>query len=84
MLDYGEMKNNLLVYKSKEQIADICIAYYKEIERLHSIIKEVREYIKDNTIFIDWFLGGNRKVPKIELTEQGYMKLLEILDKENI
>lgn len=39
MLDYGEMKNNLLVYKSKEQIADICIAHYKEIERLKEKLK---------------------------------------------
>lgn len=46
MLDYGEMKNNLLVYKSKEQVADICIAHYKEIERLNNIINELEKYGK--------------------------------------
>lgn len=39
----------------------------KEIERLHSIIKEVREYIENNNIY------GNKKIDDI----------LEILDKEN-
>ena len=53
MLDYGEMKNNLLVYKSKEQVADICIAHYKENERLNNIIKEAINYIDDNTYYKD-------------------------------
>ena len=43
------MKNNLLVYKSKEQIADICIAHYKEIERLNNIINELFEYLNENS-----------------------------------
>lgn len=47
MLDYGKMKNNLLVYKSKEQIADICIAHYKEIERLNNIIKRFEEDLRE-------------------------------------
>ena len=39
-----------------------------EIERLHSIIKEVREYIEN---------------PSNEMSVKSYQELLEILDKEN-
>ena len=52
----------------------------KEIEKLHSIIKEVREYIKDKKAIIDTnqILIFNL----FEIKEQGYIsKLLEILDK---
>lgn len=44
----------------------------KEIERLHSIIKEVREYIKQNEFYLDYKTGACIK---------GVMPLLEILDK---
>ena len=40
---------------------------YEENEKLHSIIKEVREYIENNNIY------SNKKIDDI----------LEILDKEN-
>ena len=50
----------------------------EEIERLHSIIKEVREYMK-NTMEVD------KEYPDymtLEICE--YQELLDILDKENI
>ena len=55
----------------------------EEIERLHSIIKEVRDYIKDYELYYDEELGlvemmgaGSTRTPVIESTP-----LLEILDK---
>lgn len=49
----------------------------KEIERLHSIIKEVREYIKD-ACYLDEINYPN------SLGHKQTMKVLAILDKENI
>ena len=46
----------------------------EEIERLQSIIKEVREYIEDNTY-------KSNGTEYMDLT--GIKELLEILDKEN-
>ena len=45
---------------------------YEEIERLHSIIKEVREYIEENMSYIE--KGKLEYIPSGE-------ELLEILDK---
>ena len=53
----------------------------KEIERLHSIIKEVREYIKDKYAIIladDLFLDHDERIERKRLLE-----ILEILDKVN-
>ncbi len=47
---------------------------YAENEILHSIIKEVREYIKENEFYLDYKTGACIK---------GVIPLLEILDKEN-
>lgn len=38
------------------------------------------EYIKDNTIVLDYYLGGHRKVPKLELIEERYNNLINILE----
>lgn len=56
----------------KETLRDMVIEKQEEIERLHSIIKEVREYI-------DYFLkeGHTKNWKQFEYS------LLEILDKEN-
>ena len=58
---------------SKNELATILIEKDKEIKRLHSIIKEVREYI-------DYFLkeGHTKNWKQFEYS------LLEILDKEKI
>ena len=52
-----------------------CITYKKEIERLHSIIKEVREYIES---FKKIYEGH---YPYIDTRHLDLNKLLEILDK---
>ena len=51
-----------------------------EIERLHSIIKEVREYIKENTI--SYYTNLEHTNEEFELIGDP-KELLEILDKEN-
>ena len=58
---------------SKNELATILIEKDKEIKRLHSIIKEVREYI-------DYFLkeGHTKNWKQFEYS------LLEILDKGSI
>ena len=50
---------------------------YEEIERLHSIIKEVREYIKEHIRIDDEYPDY------MEMLLEEYKELLEILDKEN-
>ena len=52
----------------------------KEIERLHSIIKEVREYIKKKSMIVQL---DNKMEFAIDLylKEPEYKELLEILDK---
>ena len=49
----------------------------KEIERLHSIIKEVREYIENNT------KEGPIKDKRYFYSPEQANDILEILDKEN-
>lgn len=58
--------------------------YQKEIERLNSIIKEVREYIKNNdTTFKVNEVVNAFGIPSIEFTIEPWKKdILEILDKE--
>lgn len=60
---------------------------YKEIERLHTIIKEVREYVEDH---IEWEIDGEEGIDytawiNFKGTDYEYFVkgLLEILDKEN-
>ena len=52
--------------------------YQSEIERLHSIIKEVRKYIKDEE------KEGSKLVFRYEDGKYYEAGILEILDKENI
>ena len=58
-----------LINENAMFIYDYAIKYEKEIERLNNIIKEVREYIKENY-----------PTSTINYQEEKY-KLLEILDK---
>lgn len=51
-----------------------------EIERLHSIIKETREYINDNVMV---YAFNNKKFPHWEFNDDNINDILEILDKEN-
>ena len=53
--------------------------YKKEIERIHSIIKEVREYIERNTEEKKSWLNG---IPDYTVFKGDTKDLLEILDKE--
>lgn len=69
---------NLMISKD-----DLIKKQQEEIERLYSIIKEVREYIKDYELYYDEELGlvemmgaGSTRTPVIESTP-----LLGILDK---
>ena len=52
----------------------------EEIERLHSIIKEVREYIEKNTEEKKSWLNG---IPDYTVFKGDAKELLEILDKAN-
>ena len=71
---------------TKEELFEYCSGlleevwdFEKEIERLHSIIKEVREYIEKCQLGVD---SRDRPV-MLKYLEEG-RRLLEILDKENI
>ena len=59
----------------KKEILDNNKMLKSENEKLHSIMKEVREYVEEHTDEI-----GKRLIPRIDFS---YNKLLEILDKEN-
>ena len=60
------------------ELGDKVVEQEEEIERLHSIIKEVRKYIENTKMFTN----GDEK--EFTLKETWYGKeLLEILDKEN-
>ena len=58
-------------WKNPEALYKVCIKQQKEIERLHSIIKEVREKIENTTINCDG------------VAEDLIDDIYEILDKEN-
>ncbi len=84
------------IEKLKEQLNDeideelkqseIMVKKQKEIERLHSIIKEAREYIENNTYKIEWgdLEQDNEDINISEdLTDREFIEnILEILDKE--
>ena len=70
MKDFNGSKVFSLEY-DKETLRDMVLEKQKENERLHNIIKEVREYIENN---IGGCFGGEFKGSPFEL--------LEILDKE--
>lgn len=60
--------------------SEIMVKQHNEIEKLHSIIKEVRE-------FIEWHYEDNKKFYKNKGIGLNYPEcdyILEILDKENI
>ncbi len=56
----------------------------KEIERLQNIIKEVREYIEENTNSDSYIELTSGKITDIECCIVAFEDILEILDKENI
>ena len=65
---------------SKNELATILIKKDKEIERLHSIIKEVREYMNKHEIeevYLDCKLYETQAYKDI-------LELLDKVDKENI
>lgn len=64
-----EWFDEVFEWKNPEDLYKVCIIQQKEIERLHSIIKEVREYVKKEN-HSNWVMYGRDEI-------------LEILDKEN-
>lgn len=62
-----ELLENTLEFN--HELMALNIKYEEEIERLHSIIKEVRELLKN-----DYFEDGSFN---------NYYKVFELLDKEN-
>ncbi len=61
---------------TKEQVIEDMTHDFEEIERLKNIIKEVREYIEENTR-----TGGINKDKKYFKLPSQAMNILEILDK---
>ena len=68
-ISFSDYINTRIAYET------LCQEKDKEIERLHSIIKEVREYIK-NKQKLQMVWGA------ITLSKESQKELLEILDKE--
>ncbi len=54
---------------------------YAENERLHSIIKEVREYINDNVMV---YAFNDKKFPHWDFNDDNINDILEILDKKEV
>ena len=74
--DYDRNVEQLLVDKCKAE---------QEIERLHSIIKEVREYIKEKYDYIlgdDTFLDHDERIDRKQIKH--ILEILDKVDKENI
>ena len=84
------MENEILklisYYKTfNSELMELNIKYIEEIERLHSIIKEVREYIENNSLYeqdYDYDYEENL-VEYPPSDEQAKKDILEISDKEN-
>ena len=82
-----ELKRKYEMQVSKEALEEIKhnIDLDKEIERLHSIIKEVREYIKKYRTMVDGYedkdTGQMVYEHRLKLNKHQVRKLLEILDK---
>lgn len=71
-------------WKNSEDLYKICIKQQQEIKRLHSIIKEVREYIENNSLYeqdYDYDYEENM-VEYPPSDEQAKKDILKILDKE--
>ena len=62
--------------------SEIMVQKKKEIERLHSIIKEVREYIMTELI-TEWNIKNGGNVSGSDLPVYAITPILDILDKEN-
>ena len=68
-----------------ERLKDLCDKYeeehkttFEEWKKTINIIKEVREYIKDNVVV---YAFNNKDLPHWELNDDNVKELLEILDK---
>ena len=58
------------------------VEFMKENERLHSTIKEVREYVENHSITnMEWWITGQQKVECKFMEDANPQELLEILDK---
>ena len=57
------------------------VEFMKENERLHSIIKEVREYIENNKQYAE--LEDYEKNGEYYIDEIGLLEILDKVDKEN-
>ncbi len=72
-----DKKASPYISHNKDDLIDEILKLEDKNEELHSIIKEVREYIKD-ACYLDEINYPN------SLGHKQTMKVLEILDKENI
>ena len=66
------IKKNVGIFECEKE--KIRVVRYEDYKKLENIIKEVREYIKQNEFYLDYKTGACIK---------GVIPLLEILDKEN-
>ena len=58
------------------------VEFMKENKRLHSIIKEVREYIENHSITnMEWWITRQQKVECKFMEDANPQELLELLDK---
>ena len=57
------------------------VEFMEENKRLHSIIKEVREYIENHSITnMEWWITGQQKIECKFMKNANPQELLEILD----
>ena len=58
------------------------VEFMEENKRLHSIIKEVREYIENHSITnMEWWITGEQKIECKFMKDANPQELLEKLDK---
>lgn len=81
------MASNIVEIKLSEidKVQEVLSKQNQEIERLHSIIKEVREHIEEKIELytVDLTEKNKNKLSYTAPIRAVYKELLEILDKEN-
>ena len=82
MKDFNGDKVFSLEY-DKETLKDMVLEKQEENEKLHSIIKEVREYIEKNKVMTQGHFDGKQWAYQYYELICDPNELLEILDKEN-
>ena len=73
-----------ITYKDQKIIWNRLQEQDKEVERLHSIIKEVREYIREKYKYLlvdDTFLDHDERIDRKQIIH--ILEILEKVDKDN-